>query len=237
MKNTMKINQVIVLVTVILIGTSSFAKERNTNKEEKRGVVAGMVVGSAIAGPIGAGVGAILGGGIFGKLVGTSRINRELESELQDQKISHQQEREEMKVAVLKLGIELGQVKKNHVDNWNRGELPVQFRTNSSDIEVHYESELNEIALNLSQNRSSQVTLSGFADRRGRADLNQILSADRVIAVKTYLIGQGVQEKQIVANAFGETKPLQEEESVENNFFDRRVVLQFSNVNASVATR
>ncbi len=238
MKSTMKTKQILVLAMAIVVGTSSFAAERNTKKEEKRGVVAGAVIGSVIAGPIGAGVGAIFGGGIFGKLVGVARINRELESEIQAQQSSYQQERVEMSTSVVELGAELNRAKSVKVSNWGRRVVPIQFRTSSSDIETHYESELKEISVNLARNRSTRVILSGFADRSGHANDNQILSTNRVIAVKTFLIKQGVQEKQIVASAFGETRPLQEQETVEGNFFDRRVVLQFSSsAESEVATR
>jgi outer membrane protein OmpA-like peptidoglycan-associated protein len=41
-----------------------------------------------------------------------------------------------------------------------------------------------------------------------------------------------------VTNAFGESKPLSQEETPENHFFDRRVVMQFSfDLDAYLASR
>jgi len=229
----------------MLVGTTSFAGERKTAVEEQRGAIAGAVVGAGLAGPFGAAVGAIFGGGIVGKLVGVTRINRELESELNQQVVTNRQqlktysyEEKKNSSQVKALNDELGRLLKSQTASWNSRQLPIQFRTNSSKIEAHYESQLYEIALNLSQNQETSVILSGFADRRGDAEHNQKLSEQRVGAVKAFLLGRGVQENQIQEHAFGETKPLKEQETSENNFFDRRVVLEFStDVDSQVATR
>ena len=234
----MKTRQMIVMLVVMLIGSSSFAKQRDTLPEERRGVAAGAVIGGVLGGPIGAGVGAMVGGGLIGKLVGVNRINRELAAEMKQQASSHQQNKVEMQAVVTNLGVELDRMIDIQTGTWNRREHPIQFRTNSSKIETHYESQLYEIALNLSRNQETGVTLSGFADRRGDVKHNQKLSEQRVDAVKAFLLSQGVQENQIQEKAFGETKPLKEQETSENNFFDRRVVLEFStDVDSQVATR
>ena len=80
----MRVQYIIAVVGLSIMANSSLAKERDTKAEETNGVITGLVIGASIGGPFGAGVGAILGGGIIGKLVGTNRINRELEVELHD---------------------------------------------------------------------------------------------------------------------------------------------------------
>ncbi|MEO2174494.1 MAG: sortase-associated OmpA-like protein PdsO [bacterium] len=234
----MKTKQMIVMLVVMIIGSSSFAKQRDTLTEERRGVAVGAVIGGVLGGPFGAGVGAMVGGGLIGKLVGVNRINRDQEVEMKQQASSHRRDKAEMQAVVANLGVELDRMIDIQTGTWNRREHPIQFRTGSSRIETHYESQLYEIALNLSQNQETSVLLSGFADRRGKTEHNQKLSEQRVGAVKAFLLSQGVLENQIQEKAFGETRPLKEQETSENNFFDRRVVLEFStDVASQVATR
>ena len=44
--------------------------------------------------------------------------------------------------------------------------------------------------------------------------------------VRQYLIQQGVAAMRLHGQAFGDTSPLHEQASLENNFFDRRVTLR-----------
>ncbi len=50
-------------------------------------------------------------------------------------------------------------------------------------------------------------------------------------------MSHGVSVRQIAAQAYGESRPVSEEESAENNFFDRRVVMKFVPAEDSVAAR
>ena len=241
----MKTKQIFTAVAIILISTSSFAEpsaahikdpKRDTNIEEARGALAGMIIGAGIAGPIGAGVGGIVGGAVFGKMLGTSRIANDLEVELEQQAIAHNKKQEEMDFEIANLYVALDQLVEMQTTNWNRREIPILFRTDSNNIEYHYESQLDEIAQTLSSNTGIKINLSGFADRRGDRDYNQKLSEKRVRQVRTYLINKGVNSRQIQAVAFGESRPLAEQESPENNFFDRRVLMQFTG-DVDIATR
>ena len=116
--------------------------------------------------------------------------------------------------------------------------LPIQFRTASSDIEAHYEDELKKIAQVLRRNRDASVVLTGFADRRGDDGYNQALSEKRVASLEQYLLQQGVTRQQIAGVAHGESQPLDPSESLESNFFDRRVMLELKlDLDPQLATR
>ncbi len=239
----MKIKFTITLISMMLIATSSFAAERKsfskeTSIEEKRGAIAGAVVGAGVGGPLGAAVGAIIGGGVIGNIVGMNRINSELQSTIQEDAAAFELSQKKMLSEVKNLNSELTQMIKSQTASWNSRQLPVQFKTGSSDIEKHYLQQLNEIARILSRNLDTKVSLSGFSDRRGSEEYNLNLSQRRVDAVRSYLVNHGVRKNQIVADAFGESRPLKSDESLENNFFDRRVVMQFSfDAESYLATR
>ena len=234
----MKLKKIVVAITLTCLANAGMANERDTSFEENRGALAGLVIGASAAGPIGAGVGAIVGGAIFGKLVGVNRINRELKVELEETGITYQLENEKLKTVLADVNQDLTRMVKIQANSWKHQQLPIQFRTDSSEIEKHYETELRKIARVLSRNQDAKVNLSGFADRRGADAYNQDLSEKRVTQVRQYLLSRGVRSKQIVASAFGESKPLNADESFEGNFFDRRVVLELTlDVDAQLATR
>jgi OOP family OmpA-OmpF porin len=54
----------------------------------------------------------------------------------------------------------------------------------------------------------STITAVGHTDRLGSARYNQNLSEERVAAVKTYLVGRGIQPSQVHTSGKGETEPM-----------------------------
>lgn len=238
----MKIPFSVEIVSLSLIASvftgSAFAEPKNTEREETRGAIAGLVVGAAVAGPIGAGVGAMVGGAVIGKLFGYNRINRELETEVVKLEADNKINTTKMHTEISNLDEELKNMIEIQTASWNSRQLPIQFRTASSDIEQHYQKQLNEIARILSRNLDTRVSLSGFSDQRGDHLYNQSLSENRVANVHSYLISRGVKTNQIVTKAFGESQPLSTEDTSESHFFDRRVVMQFSfDIDAYLASR
>jgi len=221
-----------------LYSGSGLAQTKNTEEEETRGAIAGLVVGAAVGGPVGAGFGAMLGGAVLGKLAGYSRINRELEDEVVQLQTDGQLSEKKMHTELANLDDELKRMIKIQTASWNSRQLPIQFKTASSTIEQHYQQQLDEIARILTRNLDTRVSLSGFSDRRGDPAYNQSLSESRVSNVYNYLVSRGVNTTQIATKAFGESQPLSTEETAENHFFDRRVVMQFSfDLDAYLASR
>ena len=87
-------------------------------------------------------------------------------------------------------------------------------------------------------NRDASVVLEGFADRRGDDAYNQALSEKRVATLQQYLLDRGALPEQIVGMAYGESQPLARNESLESNFFDRRVMLELKlDLDPQLATR
>jgi sortase system peptidoglycan-associated protein len=233
----MKTKQLVIAMALTGFTYSSLASEP-TSTEENRGAIAGLVVGAAVAGPFGAGVGAILGGGVIGKTMATNRLKREHLARLQSTIETQQKERRQLHQSIADLSSDLDRMVERQPSAGQQREIPIQFRTGSSKIEPHYLNQLNQIAQVLLRNPDASITLSGFADRRGERAANQSLSQKRVNNVQQFLVKRGVKQDQVQANAFGDTRPLQTDESLENNFFDRRVVLQLSlDVTANLATR
>ncbi|MBD3648404.1 MAG: OmpA family protein [Pseudomonadales bacterium] len=170
-------------------------------------------------------------------MVGLQLFKGELEGELSRVEAEHRKTEQKMKRELASLERALDRSEEERKALAAAPELPIQFRTDSSDIEQHYQDQLAGIADLVADRPDVQIRLSGFADRRGSAEYNQRLSEARVQEVKKYLMSHGVSVRQIAAQAYGESRPVKEEETAENNFFDRRVVMKFVPADESVAAR
>lgn len=227
-----------VAVTTLALAGAVDASPKNGSVEQQRGATTGLVVGAIAGGPAGAFFGAVMGGEVFGRLFEQRRVNRELNTELAALRSSLSQEQKRFAEKTDALNEDIDRMIAIHSNQVQGRQLPVQFRTGSSAIESQYEDELREIARLLNRNKDATVTLTGFADRRGESSDNLKLSGERADAVKSFLTKQGASNSQIVTMAYGETRPLSNEESLESNFFDRRVVVEVSlDITSQLATR
>lgn len=83
--------------------------------------------------------------------------------------------------------------------------------------------ELNRLVTIMNENNAMQIQLEGHTDYRGNKKLNMDLSKQRVAAVKSYLVGKGIQPGRIKTKAYGGTMPLVREQSIEASEINRRV--------------
>lgn len=238
----------ILTTALILFMTPVFANHSSDEKnisltEQGVGIGSGSIVGGLIAGPVG-----IVTGAVIGSLVGQnvadehtkqklSHSNAELSNKLSksSKTIETLEETSSQHITSLKdahLTIEKlltqNQELKNHALNFD-----VQFRTDSYDIENQYQEYLIDLANALIETPDLELEVAGFADRIGDDAYNMELSDKRAQSVKEFLIQQGIKEERITTLAHGETQPLHEEQSLENNFFDRRVTVYLRPVEIS----
>ena len=104
--------------------------------------------------------------------------------------------------------------------------LSLHFRSGSAGIETHYEEQLTSLIRLAKQMPSASVEITGYADRNGDAGNNLALSRQRSESVKQFLHAHGITDSSILIIAHGETRPLQPEQSLETDFFDRRVIVR-----------
>ncbi len=83
--------------------------------------------------------------------------------------------------------------------------------------------ELDKVVEFLANNPSVEVEIAGHTDSKGSDDYNLNLSQGRAEAVVGYLIDNGVDEFRLVAQGYGETKPLETNETDEGRAVNRRV--------------
>ncbi|MCL1140808.1 sortase-associated OmpA-like protein PdsO [Shewanella pneumatophori] len=218
------------------------AAAESSNNEELIGLTSGIVLGAVVGGPVGAIIGAFTGT-LVGKSVGDDDAIKTQQAMLDEKEqqlvalnqqnqslveLSDQYEQAQQQLTSLKMAQE------QKLTELALG-LNVQFKTGSSTIEPHFQSQLNDIAYAMSLSPELTLDLTGYADRRGDGDYNQALSEQRVAEVKSYLVAQGVDEARLHKQAFGDSSPLMAEQSFENDFFDRRVTLKLQNQEGSLA--
>jgi sortase system peptidoglycan-associated protein len=207
--------------------------DKRRAKNELVGLGSGVLIGSAIGGPVGG-----LVGGIFGLVMGDD-YNDTKNIELANEEIKKNKQslvllEKEYEQALLLANQKAAQLEQVRLVSLQTDleqtvvpvEANIQFKTASHQLQSHYQKQLDIIAKSLLENPNTQVVLEGHADRRGDQSYNEALSEQRIISVKKHLEKEGVKQHQIKTLAYGESQPLDKNQSFENDFFDRRVVVK-----------
>lgn len=83
--------------------------------------------------------------------------------------------------------------------------------------------ELNKVVDLLKTNPSVEIEISGHTDSKGSDDYNLNLSQGRSQSVVDYLISQGIESYRLSAQGYGETKPIDSNDTEEGRANNRRV--------------
>ncbi len=105
----------------------------------------------------------------------------------------------------------------------------VNFRTNSAELLDGAEVALNDDVATLVAKPDVLIEVAGHTDSDGEADYNLDLSQRRAEAVRTYLIGKGVEADRISAKGYGEAEPVASNASAAGKAQNRRVELRIKN--------
>lgn len=98
----------------------------------------------------------------------------------------------------------------------------VFFATGSATLKTSSKIELTKLKEFLEQQPQLKIQLNGHTDDVGDDNDNLILSKNRAIAVKTYLEQQGIAPERLTAKGFGETKPIESNETAKGRANNRR---------------
>jgi cytochrome c oxidase subunit 2 len=102
----------------------------------------------------------------------------------------------------------------------------VFFETGSSRLQEISKYELDNVVTLMNTNQKIVVELSGHTDSTGDDDLNMTLSQSRAESVRNYLLGKGISDVSIVAKGYGETAPIDTNETAEGRQINRRTELK-----------
>ena len=220
-------------------------------EQQRVGTGLGMFIGAVAGGPIG-----MVVAGFVGNKIGQSQGEGEELAYLQDEmgksqaqlaqvKAQHQQQLQlaqqrleamEQQYVQRQMAYEQQMAAMHNASLIDKAlAVSLQFRTGSSEIEPQYKIQLIEMAKVMKDMRQFSLDLSGFADRRGEEKFNQALSQQRADAVKAFLVSQGIDAQRISTKGYGESQPLQAQQSAQSDFFDRRVLMKLNPNNQAVA--
>jgi len=101
----------------------------------------------------------------------------------------------------------------------------VTFDVNSAHLTGGSDSTLNSVADDLKKYPRLRIELQGHTDSSGSDAYNLKLSQQRADAVREHLVEQGVPAARLVAKGYGESMPVESNDSAEGRAHNRRVVM------------
>ena len=98
----------------------------------------------------------------------------------------------------------------------------VFFDTDKYDLKPRSIAELSKLVEFLNKNESIKIEISGHTDSQGDAGSNKTLSNNRAIAVKDFLVNNGIVTIRLSAAGYGEEKPVATNDTEEGRAENRR---------------
>ena len=99
----------------------------------------------------------------------------------------------------------------------------VFFDFNKSEIKSEADPLMKEAINILEENPDMRVEVQGHTDRKGPEAYNQMLSEKRAMAVKAYLIKEGIDSGRLEVKGYGESEPIDSNDTEEGRQRNRRV--------------
>ena len=99
----------------------------------------------------------------------------------------------------------------------------ILFDVNKSVVKAQAEFILDNIAKIMNENDDFNFIIEGHTDNTGVAEHNLQLSQERADAIKAYLIRKGVKSKRLEAKGYGQTRPIESNDTERGREINRRV--------------
>ncbi len=99
----------------------------------------------------------------------------------------------------------------------------VFFENNQYKLKAESFSELNRLIAFLKKSPALKIEIAGHTDNTGTPDYNNKLSQQRANSVKDYLLKKGIDAQRLLAMGYGQTKPIQTNETEIGRAKNRRV--------------
>lgn len=110
----------------------------------------------------------------------------------------------------------------------------ITFAFDSASLNPSFRPTLDKLAATMNEYNQNTVTIAGHTDSVGNPSYNMNLSRDRADSVRNYLVSRGVASNRINVVAYGQTRPIADNNSDYGRQQNRRVELT---VNAPSSVR
>ena len=110
----------------------------------------------------------------------------------------------------------------------------ITFAFDSASLNASFRPTLDKLAATMNEYNQNTVTIAGHTDSVGKPSYNMNLSRDRANSVRNYLVSRGVASNRINVVAYGQTRPIADNNSDYGRQQNRRVELT---VNAPSSVR
>ncbi len=118
-----------------------------------------------------------------------------------------------------------GELQKQLQDSGRARIYGIRFALDSAVIQADSFPILAEIVEVLKTDAALRLAIEGHTDATGAAEHNQALSEQRAASVKTYLVGQGIEEDRLTTTGFGPSQPVTDNDTELGRARNRRVEL------------
>lgn len=102
----------------------------------------------------------------------------------------------------------------------------ITFATDQDQVVPAFYQTLNSVALVLNKYNQTLINVFGHTDSTGSDSYNQALSQRRAFAVSNYLTSQGVNPQRLIAQGYGESRPIADNSTETGRAQNRRVEIQ-----------
>ena len=133
------------------------------------------------------------------------------------------QQEAELRAQLASTGVSVTRVGNNIILNMPSN---ITFATDQDTVIPAFYSTLNSVALVLRKYNQTLINVYGHTDSTGSDQYNQALSQRRANAVSSYLATQGVSQQRMIAQGFGESRPIADNSSEAGRAQNRRVEIQ-----------
>jgi outer membrane protein OmpA-like peptidoglycan-associated protein/tetratricopeptide (TPR) repeat protein len=100
------------------------------------------------------------------------------------------------------------------------------FDSKKFDLRPESMAELDNLVELLNENPTMTIQINGYTDNVGKPSDNLLLSNNRAKAVVTYIASKGISIKRLLSRGFGETRPIDDNNTEEGRAKNRRTELQ-----------
>jgi OmpA-OmpF porin, OOP family len=100
------------------------------------------------------------------------------------------------------------------------------FSYNSIELLAKSYQPLNVVVEILKKNPALKLSVNGYTDNTGSPSANQLISQKRALAVKNYLVKNGIEESRIFVRGYGQNNPIADNKTALGRTKNRRVELK-----------